>query len=103
MQPSRTESMRESESRCLVDRDGSARGLNETVVGRALAADGGVLAGVLNSDGDTEDTDGDLLAVETDGTVKDLVEGEAETGKGVLSLLALLLLVSNCIERRKKV
>ncbi|GAC92862.1 hypothetical protein PHSY_000419 [Pseudozyma hubeiensis SY62] len=94
MQPNRIES-KHGESRCLVDRDGSARGLDETVVGRALAADGGVLAGVLDSDGDTEDTDGDLLAVKTDGTVKNLVEGETETGKGVLGLLALLLLVSN--------
>lgn len=73
----------------LVDRDGSARGLDETVVGGALTADGGVLAGVL--DGDT-DQDGDLLAVKADGAVEDLVESETETGKGVLGLLALLLL-----------
>ena len=74
----------------LVDADGSARGLDETVVGGALTADGGVLAGVL--DGDT-DQDGDLLAVKADGAVEDLVESETETGKGVLGLLALLLLV----------
>lgn len=78
----------------LVDRDGCARGLDKAVVSGALAADGGVLAGVLDSDGGTEDTDGDLLAVEADSTVEELVEGEAETGKGILSGLALLLLVS---------
>lgn len=82
-------------ARCLVDREGGARGLDQTVVGGALAADGGVLAGVLDSDGTTEDTDRDLLAVKTDSTVKNLVEGKAETGKGVRSILALLLLVEN--------
>ena len=83
---------------CLVDGDGSARGLDETVVGRALTADGGVLADVL--DGDT-DQDRDLLAVKADSTVKDLVESETETGKGILSLVALLLLVSKSLKRRR--
>lgn len=78
---------------CLVDGDGSARGLDETVVGATLTADSRVLADVLDGDGNTEDADGDLLAVEADSAVEDLVEGKAETGKGVLGLLALLLLV----------
>ena len=81
------------DTRCLVDGDGSARGLDETVVGRALTADSSVLADVLNRDWHGENADGDLLAVKADSAVEDLVEGETETGEGVLSLLARLLLV----------
>lgn len=81
------QSLRPWKRGCLVDRDGGARGLDEAVVGGALAADGGVLAGVL--DGDT-DEEGDLLAVEADDTVNSLVEGQAEAGKGVLGGGALL-------------
>jgi len=43
----------------------------------------------LNGDTDQE---GDLLAVEADSAVEDLVESETEAGKGILGLLALLLL-----------
>lgn len=84
----------------LVDRDGSARGLDETVVGATLAAYCSVLAGVLDSDSDAEDADRDLLAVEADSAVENLVEGKAETGERVLGLLALLLLVSKVKYKR---
>lgn len=77
----------------LVDGDGSARSLHQSIVGRSLATNSRVLASVLEGNSAADNTDGDLLAVEADSTVKDLVESEAETGKGVLGLLALLLLV----------
>ena len=75
----------------LVDREGSAAGLEETVVGGARAADSGVLAGVLDTDGDTSDTNGDLLAVKTDEALSEVVEGDTEAGKGVLGLVGLVL------------
>ena len=78
-------------SNCLVDGEGSARGLDEAVVGGTLTADSGVLAGVLHSGSNTEDTDGDLLAVKTDGALKEVVEGKAETSEGVLGVLAGVL------------
>lgn len=72
----------------LVDGDVGAAGLDQAVVLGASAADGAALAVVVNGEVNTNDVDGDVLALDTDHAGEVV---QAEESSGLLGLSTVVL------------